>query len=128
MGLALGLLAVAYREAQFIGVDVQPDPIAPSRSLAQDLRLSSLRFQEADVAAMQDDPSLPGADGRRHRGRFHDVAAAHRSPAALGTRTSAQRSRPTRGRYRATISSLGLASPQLCGALQPLPWNPRTIC
>jgi SAM-dependent methyltransferase len=68
MGFSLCLLAALYPEGTFLGVDFQPDHIAHSRALAQDLGLENLRFLEVDFLALRDDPTPlglgPGAQGR----------------------------------------------------------------
>ncbi len=56
MGFGLCLLAAAYPEGQFTGVDFHPDHIAHSRWLAEQLGLSNVRFLEADFLALQSDP------------------------------------------------------------------------
>jgi SAM-dependent methyltransferase len=74
MGLGLCLLAAVYPEADFIGVDFQPDHIAHSRWLAGQLALANIRFVEADFIALKDDLSAKAEHGIR-AGRFHYVVA-----------------------------------------------------
>jgi tRNA G46 methylase TrmB len=45
MGLGLCLLAAAYPEGRFTGIDFQPDHIVHSRRLAQQLGLANINFQ-----------------------------------------------------------------------------------
>jgi SAM-dependent methyltransferase len=56
MGLGLCLLAAAYPEGRFTGIDFQPDHIVHSRRLAQQLGLSNIQFQEADFLSLAADP------------------------------------------------------------------------
>ncbi len=56
MGLGLCLLATAYPEGRFTGIDFQPDHIVHSRRLAQQLGLSNISFQEADFLSLAADP------------------------------------------------------------------------
>lgn len=56
MGLGLCLLAAAYPEGRFTGVDFQPDHIVHSRRLAQQLGLGNIQFQEADFLSLAADP------------------------------------------------------------------------
>jgi SAM-dependent methyltransferase len=56
MGLGLCLLAAAYPEGRFTGIDFQPDHIVHSRRLAQQLGLSNIQFQEADFLRLASDP------------------------------------------------------------------------
>jgi len=56
MGLGLCLLAAAYPEGQFTGIDFQPDHIVHSRRLAQQLGLTNINFQEADFLSLAADP------------------------------------------------------------------------
>lgn len=56
MGLGLCLLAAAYPEGQFCGIDFQPDHIVHSRRLVQRLGLSNIRFEEADFLALAANP------------------------------------------------------------------------
>jgi SAM-dependent methyltransferase len=60
MGLGLCLLAAAYPEGSFLGVDFQPDHIAHATRLAADLGLANVRFLEADFLRLQEDPSPLG--------------------------------------------------------------------
>lgn len=73
MGLGLCLLAAAYPEGQFLGIDFQPDHIVHSRRLAQQLGLTNVSFEEADFVALA---AAPGA-----------LAGAHQYVAAHGIAT-----------------------------------------
>ncbi len=48
MGVGLCLLAAAYPEGRFVGLDFHPDHIANSEWLASELRLENITFQEVD--------------------------------------------------------------------------------
>ena len=54
-GYGLCLLAAANSEAEFVGVDFQPEHINHARSLAQRAGLTNVRFIEADFADLADD-------------------------------------------------------------------------
>ena len=56
MGLGLCLLASAYPEGQFTGIDFQPDHIVHSLRLAKRLGLDNIKFQEADFLDLASDP------------------------------------------------------------------------
>jgi SAM-dependent methyltransferase len=56
MGLGLCLVAAAYPEGRFTGIDFQPDHIVHSRRLAQQLGLGNIQFQEADFLSLAADP------------------------------------------------------------------------
>jgi SAM-dependent methyltransferase len=56
MGLGLCLLAAAYPEGRFTGIDFQPDHIVHSRRLARQLGLGNIQFQEADFLSLAADP------------------------------------------------------------------------
>jgi len=56
MGLGLCLLAAAYPEGEFTGIDFQPDHIVHSRRLAKRLGLNNITFQEADFLNLAADP------------------------------------------------------------------------
>jgi len=56
MGFGLSVLAALYPEGQFVGIDFQPDHIAHSVWLAQELGLSNISFRNADVVALAADP------------------------------------------------------------------------
>ena len=56
MGFGLCLLAAAYPEGQFSGIDFQPDHIVHSRRLAQQLGLENINFQEADFLSLAANP------------------------------------------------------------------------
>lgn len=72
MGLGLCLLAAAYPEGQFIGIDFHPSHIAHSQWLVDELGLSNVRFHEADFLELAgDDSQLPFAADLR----FHYVVA-----------------------------------------------------
>ncbi|WP_411867814.1 class I SAM-dependent methyltransferase [Vulcanococcus limneticus] len=78
MGLSLCLLAAAYPEGQFTGVDFHPDHIAHSRWLADALGLGNIHFLEADFLALQQDMSplglRPGLSGRFQYVAAHGIA------------------------------------------------------
>ena len=56
MGFGLCLLAAAYPEGQFTGIDFQPDHIVHSRRLAHQLGLNNISFQEADFLSLAANP------------------------------------------------------------------------
>lgn len=56
MGFGLCLLAAAYPEGRFSGIDFQPDHIVHSRRLAQQLGLANIHFQEADFLSLAASP------------------------------------------------------------------------
>ncbi len=74
MGLGLCLLAAAYPEGTFLGVDFQPDHIAHASRLAADLGLANVRFLEADFLQLRDDPA-PLGPGPATGGGFQYVVA-----------------------------------------------------
>jgi len=55
MGFGLCVLAALYPEGEFVGVDFQPDHIAHSVWLAQDLGLPNVQFANADVVHLAGD-------------------------------------------------------------------------
>ncbi len=57
MGLGLCLLAAAYPEGQFVGIDFHPSHIAHSQWLVRELGLANVSFHEADFVEM----AAPGA-------------------------------------------------------------------
>ena len=62
MGLGLCLLAAAYPEGRFIGIDFKPDHILHSRRLATELQLSNVEFREGDFLSLVQNPAdLVGA-------------------------------------------------------------------
>ncbi|QPN65701.1 class I SAM-dependent methyltransferase [Synechococcus sp. CBW1006] len=65
MGLGLCLLAAAYPEGQFVGIDFHPGHIAYSQWLAQELQISNIVFHEGDFSALAaSEQQLPvGPDG-----------------------------------------------------------------
>ncbi|QPN62257.1 methyltransferase regulatory domain-containing protein [Synechococcus sp. CBW1004] len=72
MGLGLCLLAAAYPEGQFIGIDFHPSHIAHSQWLVAELGLSNVSFHEADFLELAaDDAQLPFAADLH----FHYVVA-----------------------------------------------------
>lgn len=72
MGLGLCLLAAAYPEGQFIGIDFHPSHIAHSQWLAAELSLTNVNFHEADFLELAADHGrLPFAVDLR----FHYVVA-----------------------------------------------------
>jgi len=73
LGVGLCLLAAAYPEGRFIGVDLHPAHIAYSQWLASELSLANISFHEADFLDMGAcPPSLPFANSLRF-----DYIAAH---------------------------------------------------
>jgi SAM-dependent methyltransferase len=56
MGLSLCLLAALYPEGEFIGVDFNPDHIAHSQRLNDALQLRNVRFVEADILTLANQP------------------------------------------------------------------------
>lgn len=54
MGLGLCLLAAAYPEGQFVGIDFHPSHIAHSQWLVRELGLNNVRFHEADFVELAD--------------------------------------------------------------------------
>lgn len=72
MGLGLCLLAAAYPEGQFIGIDFHPSHISHSQWLVAELGLTNVSFHEADFLELAaDDAQLPFAADLR----FHYVVA-----------------------------------------------------
>ena len=71
MGLGLCLLAAAYPEGNFIGIDFHPSHIAHSQWLAVELGLSNVSFHEADFLELVADGPLPFEPGPG----FHYVVA-----------------------------------------------------
>jgi predicted SAM-dependent methyltransferase/trans-aconitate methyltransferase len=59
MGLGLCLLAAAYPEGRFIGIDIHPSHIAHGRWLAAELNLSNIDFYEQDIHAIATQPVRP---------------------------------------------------------------------
>lgn len=60
MGLGLCLLAAAYPEGRFVGIDFHPSHIAHSQWLVAELGLSNVSFHEADFLELAaDDARLP---------------------------------------------------------------------
>jgi predicted SAM-dependent methyltransferase len=73
MGVGLCLLAAAYPEGQFVGIDFHPSHIAHSQWLAEALQLANISFHEGDFLQLaQDENSFPGSP-RQH----FDYAVAH---------------------------------------------------
>lgn len=72
MGLGLCLLAAAYPEAAFIGIDFHPSHVAHSQWLKAELRLPNIQFYEADFLEMAS-ASFKSPFQLDHR--FHYVAA-----------------------------------------------------
>ncbi len=58
MGYGLALLAAAYPEGSFTGVDFHPDHIAHGRWLTAELGLNNLRFIEADFLDLNRQPHI----------------------------------------------------------------------
>lgn len=65
-GFGLCLLAAAYPDAEFVGIDFNPEHIAHGRQLARAAQLGNIRFLEADFATL-------AADWPRDLGQFHYV-------------------------------------------------------
>jgi len=65
MGLGLCLLAAAYPEGQFVGIDFHPGHIAHSQWLAHELLIDNIVFREGDFSALAacEQPLAAGADG-----------------------------------------------------------------
>ena len=62
MGVGLCLLAAAYPEGRFVGIDFHPDHIAYSTWLASELQLTNICFHEADFLHLAGNPQqLPFA-------------------------------------------------------------------
>lgn len=73
MGLGLCLLAAAYPEGQFIGIDFHPSHIANSRWLVHELGLTNVQFYEADFLELTE-----GNSGLPFGSIFHaDYVVAH---------------------------------------------------
>jgi SAM-dependent methyltransferase len=68
MGFGLILLATLHPEAQFSGIDFQPDHVLHGRRLAAELELDNIQFEEADFLALADAP-------QRWTDSYHYVAA-----------------------------------------------------
>lgn len=76
MGYGLALVAAAYPEGSFIGVDFHPDHIAHGRWLAKELGLNNLFFIEADFLDLCRQPqSLQEGCEHRSQEGFHYVVA-----------------------------------------------------
>jgi predicted SAM-dependent methyltransferase/trans-aconitate methyltransferase len=73
MGLGLCLLAAAYPEGQFIGIDFHPSHIAHSQWLVRELGLNNVRFHEADFVELAD----PSARSPFDRDLQADYVIAH---------------------------------------------------
>ncbi len=74
MGLHLCLLAAAYPEGTFVGVDFHADQIAHSRQLAAQLGLANITFVHGDLIALADG-SASGEPPLDRRARFSYVVA-----------------------------------------------------
>jgi predicted SAM-dependent methyltransferase len=73
MGVGLCLLAAAYPEGQFVGIDFHPSHIAHSQWLAEALQLANITFYEGDFLQLaKNDNAFPG----EHAQQF-DYAVAH---------------------------------------------------
>lgn len=75
MGFCLCLLAAAYPEGEFVGVDFLPDHIAHSQWLARELGVTNVHFLEADFLNLRED--LRPLDSTANDGGtgFHYVVA-----------------------------------------------------
>ena len=73
MGLGLCLLAAAYPEGRFVGIDFHPSHIAHSEWLAAELELDNVSFHEADFLEL----AMPGATMPFDAGGGFHYAAAH---------------------------------------------------
>jgi len=73
MGLGLCLLAAAYPEGTFVGIDFHPNHIAHSRWLTAELGLANVSFHEADFLEL----AAPGAALPFAAGAGFHYAAAH---------------------------------------------------
>lgn len=73
-GLGLLMLASAYPDAEFVGIDFMPEHIAHARYLAQAAGLSNVRLIEGDFLALNTDSSVQADLGGA--GSF-DYAVAH---------------------------------------------------
>ncbi len=73
MGLHLCLLAAAYPEGTFVGVDFHADQIAHSRQLADQLGLTNITFVHGDLVALADG-SAAGRPTLDRSATFHYVA------------------------------------------------------
>ncbi len=51
-GFGLCLLAASYPQAEFLGIDFNPEHVAHARELAQQAGLGNVRFEEADFAVL----------------------------------------------------------------------------
>ncbi|HEY1078144.1 MAG TPA: class I SAM-dependent methyltransferase [Fontimonas sp.] len=51
-GFGLCVLAASYPEAEFLGVDFNPEHVAHARELAHAAKLSNIRFEEADFSVL----------------------------------------------------------------------------
>lgn len=73
MGVGLCLLAAAYPEGQFVGIDFHPSHIAHSQWLAKALQLANITFDEGDFLQLsQDENGMPG-----YPKHHFDYAVAH---------------------------------------------------
>ena len=73
MGLGLCLLAAAYPEGQFVGIDFHPSHVSHSQWLARELELSNVIFHEADFLEL----ARPGSHWPFAQGFQADYAIAH---------------------------------------------------
>jgi SAM-dependent methyltransferase len=74
MGLGLCQMAVAYPEAEFVGVDFNPAHVAHARRLATELKIGNLQILDADFLSLASNPA-PLLDTAHHSQLFHYVAA-----------------------------------------------------
>ncbi len=73
-GLGLCLLAGAYPEGQFVGVDFQPDHIVQALRLARQLGLKNIHFLEADFLELDKNPQILRTSDSPTR-EFHYIVA-----------------------------------------------------
>jgi SAM-dependent methyltransferase len=72
-GFNLSLIAAAFPDSEFVGVDFMPEHIAHARSLAEAAGLRNVRFIEGDFVELAQSPQMLGDDAS---GSF-DYAVAH---------------------------------------------------
>ena len=76
-GFNLILLAASFPDSQFLGIDFMPAHVRHARKLAEDAKLTNIRFVEADFMQLAQDPvSLLDASGGDLDGQV-DYAVAH---------------------------------------------------
>jgi SAM-dependent methyltransferase len=75
MGFGLCLLAAAYPEGEFLGLDFHPDHVVQASTLAQNLGLENILFLEADLIDLA--KPTPGVDHGLGEANSWDYVVAH---------------------------------------------------